>query len=49
MAHADDVPMASQYMDYAEHERTYRLFTGMAKWGTVGVVVIVVLMAIFLI
>lgn len=35
-------------MDYAEHERTYRLFTGLTKWGTISVLVVLVLMAIFL-
>ncbi len=49
MAHADDVPMHSQYMDYAEHERTYRLFISFAKWGSVCVGLIVILMAIFLV
>ncbi|MBH0239430.1 aa3-type cytochrome c oxidase subunit IV [Methylobrevis albus] len=36
-------------MDYAEHEKTYNLFIGMVKWGTISVVAIVVLMAIFLV
>lgn len=35
-------------MDYAEHERTYAGFLAMTKWGTIAVVVILVLMAIFL-
>jgi hypothetical protein len=35
-------------MDYAEHERTYRAFTTFTKWGTIGVVAILILMAIFL-
>jgi hypothetical protein len=35
-------------MDYAEHERTYRGFTTFTKWGTIAVITIVVLMAIFL-
>jgi hypothetical protein len=34
--------------DYAEHERTYRFFIGLTKWGTIIVVVILVLMATFL-
>lgn len=34
--------------DYVEHERTYRLFLGLTKWGTISVVVVLVLMAIFL-
>lgn len=36
-------------MDYAEHEKTYKLFIAMTKWGTISVVVILVLMAIFLV
>ena len=47
MATADDVPMDSEYMDYAEHERTYRRFIGMAKWGAIGVALLMILMAIF--
>lgn len=35
-------------MDYAEHEKTYELFVGLTKWGSVAVVVILVLMAYFL-
>ena len=48
MADAKDVPMDSQYMDYAEHERTYRFFLGLAKWGSITVVIILILMAFFL-
>lgn len=48
MATNDDVPMNPEYMDYAEHERTYRGFTFVTKWGTVAVAVILILMAIFL-
>jgi hypothetical protein len=36
-------------MDYSEHERTYELFVGMFKWGTIGVAILLVLMAIFLV
>ena len=32
-------------MDYAEHERTYAMFTGMMKWGTIGCIGIMVLLA----
>ena len=49
MVQTDDVPMDSQYMDYAEHERTYRFFTGLAKWGSVTVAVILILLALFLV
>lgn len=33
-------------MDYAEHERTYRMFTSFVKYGSIGVILIVVLLAI---
>lgn len=35
-------------MDYAEHERTYDMFVGLTKWGSITIVAILVLMAIFL-
>lgn len=34
--------------DYNEHERTYHFFVGLAKWGTLAVLVILILMAFFL-
>ncbi|WP_370641699.1 aa3-type cytochrome c oxidase subunit IV [Xanthobacter sp. NM-44] len=34
--------------DYAEHLRTYALFTALTKWGTVAVAAVLVLMWIFL-
>ena len=49
MADADHMPMHSTYMDYPEHERTYQAFTTGAKWGTIAVVIVVVLMAVFLV
>lgn len=33
-------------MDYAEHEKTYALFLGLAKWGSIGVLVVLVLLAL---
>jgi len=35
-------------MDYTEHEKTYRLFTGLLKWGAIAVVIILIGLAIFL-
>ncbi|MFN3891683.1 MAG: aa3-type cytochrome c oxidase subunit IV [Beijerinckiaceae bacterium] len=35
-------------MDYAEHEKTYKMFLTLAKWTTIGTVAILVLMAITL-
>lgn len=34
-------------MDYAEHERTYALFINLLKYGVVGVVIILVILAVF--
>ena len=35
-------------MDYAEHRRTYSGFLAMFKYGSIAVVIILILMAIFL-
>lgn len=35
-------------MDYAEHEKTYELFVGLCKWGTIFCVALVVFMAVTL-
>lgn len=35
-------------MDYAEHEKTYKMFLVMAKWTTIVSVAILVLMAVTL-
>lgn len=35
-------------MDYPEHERTYAAFVEMTKWGTIFMVVLLILMAVFL-
>ena len=48
MADADHMPMSSTYMDYPEHERTYRGFLTGAKRVAIAVIVIVIGMAIFL-
>lgn len=34
--------------DYAEHERTYAVFTALTKWGAISVATLLVLMWIFL-
>ncbi len=49
MADANEIPMHSTYMDYPEHERTYRAFTAGAKWGTIAVAIILCLLAFFLV
>lgn len=35
-------------MDYPEHESTYDLFIALSKYGSIAVIAILVLMAIFL-
>ncbi|WP_319532806.1 aa3-type cytochrome c oxidase subunit IV [uncultured Cohaesibacter sp.] len=35
-------------MDYDEHNKTYDLFLGLVKYGIAGLVVLLILMAIFL-
>ena len=40
---------AGSAMDYAEHERTYGLFLGLVKWGSIFVVALLIGMAITLI
>lgn len=34
--------------DYAEHERTYRMFLSIVKWGVITVAIVLLLMAYFL-
>ncbi len=36
-------------MDYPEHEKTYNFFLGMTKYGTIAVLLVLVLMALFLV
>ena len=43
-----DTSRGHKAMDYKEHEQTYELFTKLTLWGTVAVVVLLILMAIFL-
>lgn len=40
---------AESAMDYAEHERTYAMFLGLVKWGSIFVVGLLVVMALTLI
>jgi len=40
---------AGSAMDYAEHERTYGMFLGLVKWGSIFVTALLVVMAITLI
>lgn len=45
--HVAEIGMA-EGNDYPEHERTYRFFIGLVKWGTISVIVVLTLMATFL-
>jgi hypothetical protein len=36
-------------MDYAEHEKTYKMFLTLTKWGTISIIVLLALMAFFLV
>lgn len=47
MASHDEVPMNPEYMDYAEHERTYSGFTFATKWGVVAVAAVLIALALF--
>ncbi|PCJ90284.1 MAG: aa3-type cytochrome c oxidase subunit IV [Hyphomicrobiales bacterium] len=40
---------AKNAMDYPEHESTYDLFIALSKYGTISMIVLLVLMAIFLV
>ena len=47
MAEQDNGPVETgAEMDYAEHERTYALFMTITKYGTLGVAVLLIGMAI---
>ncbi len=46
--HATTEYATAEGNDYAEHDRTYALFTGLTKWGSITVAIVLVLMWIFL-
>ena len=43
-----DTSEGNENMDYAQHQRTYDFFIGLVKYGTIAVVIILILMAFFL-
>lgn len=45
---ADNHGAGHPAMDYAEHERTYEMFIGMTKWGTILMVALMIFMAVTL-
>ncbi len=46
--HSEVAYTTADGMDYPAHEQAYEGFLAMTKWGTIGVVAILVLMAVFL-
>jgi len=44
-----DTSQGNENMDYAQHQRTYDLFIGLVKYGSLATIAILVLMAIFLV
>jgi hypothetical protein len=47
MVSNDEIPMNPEFMDYAEHERTYRGFLFFTKWGVVAVACVLIVLAVF--
>ncbi len=47
--HAEVVYATADGNDYAEHEKTYKFFLNLAKYGTAAVIVLLILMAYFLV
>lgn len=47
--HADVEYATAEGNDYAEHNHTYALFTGITKWSVITSAIILVLMWIFLV
>ena len=43
-----DMSQGNENMDYAQHQRTYDLFIGLVKWGSLATIGVLILMAIFL-
>lgn len=48
MAENDAQSPGHPAMDYAEHEKTYRMFIQLTKYAIAGVVLLLVLLAFFL-
>ncbi len=46
--HSEVAYTAADGMDYPAHEHSYEAFLAMTKWGTIGVIAILALMAFFL-
>lgn len=48
MAHGQQHAGGHPDMDYPEHEHSYRVFLGLAKWSAISSIVVLILMAITL-
>ena len=46
--HGNEGAAGHPAMDYAEHEKTYRMFIALAKWMTISTAVVLILMAVTL-
>jgi hypothetical protein len=44
-----DTSQGNENMDYPQHQHTYDLFVGLVKYGSISVIAVLVLMAIFLV
>jgi hypothetical protein len=44
-----DTSQGNENMDYAQHQHTYDLFIGLVKYGSISVIVLLILMAVFLV
>ena len=43
-----DVQNGHPAMDYAEHEKTYKMFIALAKWGVIASAAVLIFMALTL-
>jgi hypothetical protein len=46
--HSHDTETISDAMDYAQHEATWKIFSNLIKWGTIGCAVLVLALYIFI-
>jgi|EndMetStandDraft_9_1072997.scaffolds.fasta_scaffold05049_5 hypothetical protein len=44
-----DTSQGNKNMDYAAHQQTYDLFIALVKYGTIGIALILIGMAMFLV
>jgi hypothetical protein len=44
-----DMSEGNENMDYPQHQRTFSLFIGLVKYGTLSIAILLILMALFLV